>query len=85
MHAAERKRCTITLQHEFYIKDVTCDGLDFNRTSKCCSGQYISTSNAYDNSAGMYFYFNQILCIVSALRLSRLLNSQPTLHIKSNV
>ena len=41
---------------ESQIEDGTCDGLDFNRKSECCSGQYSSTYNAYDNSAGMYFY-----------------------------
>ena len=49
---------------ESQIEDGTCDGLDFNRKSECCSGQYSSTYNAYDNSAGMYFKFNQILHIV---------------------
>ena len=49
---------------ESQIEDGTCDGLDFNRKSECCSGDIYNTNNAYDNSAGMYFKFNQILHIV---------------------
>ena len=39
---------------ESQIEDGTCDGLDFNRKSECCSGDIYNTNNAYDNSAGMY-------------------------------
>ena len=50
---------------ESQIKDGTCDGLDFNRKSECCSGGiYGIGNNGYDNSDGMYFKFNQILHIV---------------------
>ena len=44
---------------ESQIEDGTCDGLDFNRKSECCSGDIYNTNNAYDNSAGMYILYIQ--------------------------
>ena len=44
---------------ESQIEDGTCDGLDFNRKSKCCTGDrtqgYDNGTYAYDNSDGMHF------------------------------